>query len=131
MLGQHPVFPILLSTDMAASRAFYGDTLGLEVLREDREGDEVDRLVFRCGDGTQLVISHSTIGTSDTQTQVAWRVPDVREAVADLRARGVRIEDYEAPAPVTVDGIADMGHSWAAWFIDPSRNVLSVVQPKG
>ena len=33
MLGQHPVFPILLSTDMAASRAFYGVTLGLEVLR--------------------------------------------------------------------------------------------------
>jgi hypothetical protein len=25
---------------------------------------------------------------------------------------------------------ADMGHSWAAWFVDPSRNVLAVVQPK-
>jgi predicted enzyme related to lactoylglutathione lyase len=24
-----------------------------------------------------------------------------------------------------------MGHSWAAWFIDPSGNVLSVIQPKG
>jgi hypothetical protein len=36
-----------------------------------------------------------------------------------------------APDPVTVDGVADMGHSRAAWFIDPSRNVLSVVQPKG
>jgi hypothetical protein len=23
-----------------------------------------------------------------------------------------------------------MGHSWAAWFIDPSNNVLAVVQPK-
>jgi predicted enzyme related to lactoylglutathione lyase len=23
-----------------------------------------------------------------------------------------------------------MGHSWAAWFIDPSGNVLAVVQPK-
>ena len=32
---------------------------------------------------------------------------------------------------VTTDGVADMGHSWAAWFIDPSRNVLAVVQPKG
>jgi predicted enzyme related to lactoylglutathione lyase len=27
--------------------------------------------------------------------------------------------------------IADMGHSWAAWFVDPSGNVLAVVQPKG
>jgi predicted enzyme related to lactoylglutathione lyase len=24
-----------------------------------------------------------------------------------------------------------MGHSWAAWFVDPSRNVLALVQPKG
>jgi catechol 2,3-dioxygenase-like lactoylglutathione lyase family enzyme len=130
MLSDHPVFPILLSTDMVASRVFYGETLGLELLREDRVDDEVDRLVFRCGDGTQLVITHSTIGTSDAQTQIAWRVPDLREAVADLRSRGVRIEEYDAPDPVTVDGIADMGHSWAAWFVDPSGNVLAAVQPK-
>jgi hypothetical protein len=58
-------------------------------------------------------------------------VPDIHAAVADLRARGVHIEQYTEPDPVTVDGIADMGHSWAAWFVDPSRNVLAVVQPKG
>jgi len=126
VLSDHPVFPILLSTDMAASRSFYRDTLGLEIMSEDDE-----RIVFRCGGGTQLAITRSTVGTADTQTQMAWRVPDVRAALADLRARGVRIEEYDAPDPVTVDGIADMGHSWAAWFIDPSRNVLSVVQPKG
>ena len=125
MLGDHPVFPILLSTDLDASRAFYRDTLGLDVIREDP-----DRIVLRCGAGTQLVITESTVGTSDTQTQVAWRVPDIRDAVADLRARGVRIEEYAEPDPPTVDGVADMGHSWAAWFLDPSRNVLAVVQPK-
>jgi hypothetical protein len=86
--------------------------------------------VFRCGNGTQLAITASTVGTSDTQTQLAWRVPDIKTAVADLRARGIRIEEYVAPDPVTVDGIADMGHSWAAWFIDPARNVLAVVEPK-
>lgn len=127
MLSDHPVFPILLSMDLDASRRFYRDTLGLEVAREDPG----DRIVFRSGGGTQLVVTLSTVGTSDTQTQMAWRVPDIHAALADLRARGVRIEEYEAPDPVTVDGIADMGHSWAAWFIDPSRNVLAVVQPKG
>ena len=126
VLNDNPVFPILLSTDLDASRTFYRDTLGLEILREDP-----DRVVFRCGGGTQLVITESTIGTSDSQTQVAWRVADIQAALTDLRARGVRIEEYEAPDPVTVDGIADMGHSWAAWFVDPSRNVLAVVQPKG
>jgi catechol 2,3-dioxygenase-like lactoylglutathione lyase family enzyme len=127
MLSDHPVFPILLSTDLDASRTFYRDVLGLEVAREDPG----DRIVFRSGGGTQLVVTKSTTGTSDVQTQMAWRVPDIHAALADLRGRGVRIEQYVAPDPVTdAEGIADMGHSWAAWFIDPSRNCLAVVQPK-
>ena len=127
MLSDHPVFPILLSTDLAASRTFYRDVLGLEILREDAD----DRIVFRCGGGTQLVVTLSTVGTTDTQTQMAWRVPDLPAAIADLRSRGVQIEEYTTPDPVTNDGIADMGHSWAAWFLDPSHNVLALVQPKG
>jgi catechol 2,3-dioxygenase-like lactoylglutathione lyase family enzyme len=126
VLNDTIVFPILLSQDLDASRAFYRDLLGLEVAREDPD----DRIVFRCGGGTQLVVTLSTVGTRDTQTQLAWRVPDIHAAVAELRAMGVRIEDYLAPDPVTTDGIADMGHSWAAWFLDPSGNALAVVQPK-
>ena len=126
MLADHPVFPILLARDLEASRRFYGETLGLELIREDED----DRLVFRCGNGTQIAVTKSTVGTSDTQTQMAWRVPDIHAALDDLRARGVRIEEYQAPDPVTTNGIADMGHSWAAWFIDPDRNVLAVVEPK-
>ena len=126
MLSEYPLFPILLSRDLDATRAFYHDKLGLEILREDPG----DRIIFRSGGGTQLAVTLSTVGTSDPQTQMAWRVPDIHAAVAELRSRGVRIEEYIAPDPVTVDGIADMGHSWAAWFIDPSKNVLAVVQPK-
>ncbi len=126
VLSENPVFPILLSLDLDATRHFYHEVLGLEILRED----EGDRIVFRCGGGTQLAVTASTVGTMDTQTQMAWRVANIEAAVAELRALGVRIEEYQAPDPVTVDGIADMGHSWAAWFIDPSRNVLAVVQPK-
>ena len=126
MLSDHPVFPIILSKDLDASRAFFRDTLGLEVAREDE-----DRTVYRAGDGTQFVVSLSTVGTHDTQTQMAWRVPDIHAAIADLRARGVRIEDYVAPDPVTdADGIADMGYAWAAWIIDPSGNALAILQPK-
>ena len=126
MLSEFPVFPILLSRDLDASQRYYHDTLGLEILRED----EGDRIVFRAGGGTQLVVTLSTVGTSDTQTQMAWRVTDIRAAIADLRARGVQIEEYREPDPVTTDGVADMGHSWAAWFVDPSGNVLAVVQAK-
>ena len=127
MLSDHPVFPIILSKDLARTKAFYHDLLGLDILREDPG----DRVVFRTGGGTQVAVTLSTVGTSDTQTQLAWKVPDIHAAVAELRGRGVRIEEYIAPDPVTTDGVADMGHSWAAWFIDPDGNVLAVVQPKG
>jgi catechol 2,3-dioxygenase-like lactoylglutathione lyase family enzyme len=127
VLSEYPCFPILLSLDLDATRHFYHDILGLEIAREDPG----DRIVFRSGGGTQLIVTLSTIGTHDTQTQMAWRVPDIHAAVADLRSRGVKIEEYTAPDPVTTDGVADMGHSWAAWFLDPSHNVLAVVQPKG
>jgi catechol 2,3-dioxygenase-like lactoylglutathione lyase family enzyme len=126
VLSDFPAFPILLSKDLDATRHFYRDILGLPVLREDPD----DRIVFGSGGG-QLVVTKSTVGTSDIQTQMAWRVPDIHAALADLRERGVRIEEYTAPDPVTTNGVADMGHSWAAWFIDPSANVLAVVQPKG
>jgi catechol 2,3-dioxygenase-like lactoylglutathione lyase family enzyme len=126
MLSEHPVFPILLSQDLDATRQFYHDVLGLPILREDPD----DRIVFGSGGGTQLVVTRSTVGTSDTQTQMAWRVPDLGAALEDLRGRGVRIEEYTEPDPVTHHGIADMGHSWAAWFLDPSGNVLAVVEPK-
>ncbi len=125
MLRDHLVFPILLTKDLNVSRAFYRDTLGLEVARED-----ADRIMFRCGGGSLLTLSLSTTGTADTQTQAAWRVTDLKAELADLRARGVRIEEYQAPDPKTTDGIADMGFAWAAWFVDPSGNVLSVIQPK-
>jgi len=110
---------------MAASRTFYHDVLGLEILREDDE-----RIMFKCGGGSVLAVSRSTTGTHDTQTQLAWRVPDLRAELADLRARGVQIQEYDAPDPKTVDGIADMGFAWAAWIVDPNRNVLGIIEPK-
>jgi predicted enzyme related to lactoylglutathione lyase len=126
VLGDHPVWPILLSTDMARSRAFYHETLGLALVREDDE-----RMIFACGAGTALVISRSAVGTADTQTQVIWRVPNIRAELEDLRARGVEIGQYSAPDPETdAEGIADMDIQWAAWFTDPSGNVLALVEPR-
>jgi predicted enzyme related to lactoylglutathione lyase len=129
VLADHPCYTILLSKDLDASRTFYHDVLGLEIIREDLGEGVEERIVFRTANG-RLILSKSTVGTSDTQTQMAWMVPDINAALDDLRARGVKIEEYEEPYPPTVDGVADLGYSWAAWFIDPSKNVLAVVQPK-
>ena len=65
------------------------------------------------------------------QTLVVLDSRDLRAELADLRARGVRIEAFDAPDPKTdADGIADMGFAWAAWILDPSGNALGIIEPK-
>jgi catechol 2,3-dioxygenase-like lactoylglutathione lyase family enzyme len=125
MLGEHPITPVLLAKDLGAAREFYHDKLGLEILTENEAA-----IVFQCGGGTHLDVTRSTVGTADEQTQVSWRVKDIRAEVEELRARGVKVEDYDMPGLKTEDGIADIGFAWAAWIIDPGRNALGILQIK-
>ena len=125
MLGEHPITTVLLSKDLAAAREFYHDKLGLEILTENEAA-----IVFKCGGGTHLDVTKSTVGTADQQTQASWQVKDLRAEVAELRARGVKLEDYDMPGLKTEDGIADIGFAWAAWIIDPGMNALGILQLK-
>ena len=125
MLGDHPINPVLLATDLAASRAFYHDALGLTVLRETDA-----TVMLKCGGSTHIELSKSTVGTSDDQTQATWEVQNLRGEVEQLRARGVEPESYDFPGLKTEDGIADLGSVWAAWITDPGKNVLGIVQFK-
>jgi catechol 2,3-dioxygenase-like lactoylglutathione lyase family enzyme len=124
MLGDHPIYPVLLATDLAAAREFYHDRIGLEILTEGEA-----EIVFRCG-GTQLAVTRSTTGTADEQTQASWYVTDVRAEVAELRSRGVKVEEYDMPGLKTEDGIADIGFAWIAWIVDPGKNALGILQVK-
>jgi catechol 2,3-dioxygenase-like lactoylglutathione lyase family enzyme len=126
MLGEHPITPVLLAKDLAAAREFYHDKVGLEILTENE-----DAIVFACGGGTHLDVTKSTVGTADTQTQASWQVADVRAEVAELRRRGVKVEDYDMPGLKTEDGIADLGFAWMAWIVDPGGNALGILQLKG
>lgn len=126
MLGNHRIHPVLLSTDLDATRAFYHDQLGLEILVE-REGEAIE---FRCGGGTKIAVTKSSTGTADSQTQLAWEVDDLRAELTDLRGRGVTIEEYDLPGFKTDDGIADFGFAWMAFIIDPSKNALAILQEK-
>ena len=79
----------------------------------------------------KIAVSKSTTGTADSQTQIAWEVPDLRRELHELRSRGVTIEDYDLPDLKTVDGIADVGFAWMAWIIDPGKNALAILELKG
>ena len=120
ILGNSPIHPVLLSADLTRTREFYHDKLGIEILVEMEHA-----IHFRCGGGTKLAVSKSTIGTADSQSQAGWEVDDLRAELAKLRSRGVTIEDYDLPELKTKNGIADVGFAWMAWIIDPGKNALA------
>jgi catechol 2,3-dioxygenase-like lactoylglutathione lyase family enzyme len=57
MLGEHPITPVLLATDLAAAREFYHGKLGLQIDREDENA-----IVFRCRSGTHLDVTKAPLG---------------------------------------------------------------------
>jgi catechol-2,3-dioxygenase len=125
MLGDHPIDVVLLATDLETSKQFYAGKLGLEILNESAEA-----IVYKCGGDSQLSVTKSTTGTADEQTQAGWRVTDLDAEVAELRSRGVEIQEYDMPGLKTVDGVADLGFALMAWIVDPHRNALAIMQLK-
>jgi catechol-2,3-dioxygenase len=125
MLGEHPIDVVLLATDLGSSKEFYAGKLGLEILDEQEAA-----IVYRCGGESRLVVTASTTGTADEQTQAGWRVDDLAAELAELRSRGVQIQEYDTPELKTVDGVADMGFALEAWIVDPHGNALSIAQLK-
>jgi len=125
MLSNYPIEVVLLAMDLAATKDFYVDKIGLPVLSESPGG-----VTFQCGGDSQLVVTKSSVGTRGEQTQATFRVADVRAEVSELRRHGVQIEDYDMPGLKTQDGIADIGFAWMAWFIDPAKNCVGLMQLK-
>jgi catechol-2,3-dioxygenase len=125
MLAKHPIDVMLTATDLAVAKQFYGDTIGLDVLIESDEF-----LTFRCGGDSRLVVTRSSIRSTEQQTKASWRVADIVSEVAELRARGVEVVEYDEPGLTTVDGVADVGFALSAWIVDPSGNTLGLLQFK-
>jgi catechol-2,3-dioxygenase len=123
MLGSYPVDVMLLATDLGVARRFYEGTLGLPVLVADEQF-----VTFGCGGDSRLVVTKSTTGTREEATKASWRVDDLAGEVAELRKRGVQIQDL--PELGTIDGIADLGFALGAWFIDPANNWIGLLQLK-
>ena len=121
MLSEHPIDVVLLATDIDASKDFYANRVGLPIVNESPAA-----VTFKCGGASRLVVSKSSVGTSDEQTQASWRVKDLDAELNALRGRGVKIEDYDLPGLKTVD----IGFARMAWFIDPAKNCLGIMQLK-
>ncbi|MDP9254411.1 MAG: VOC family protein [Verrucomicrobiota bacterium] len=84
-------------TEMARSRKFYEDVLGLRESRVYMEGKWVE---YDLGAGTlALVPASEEWGPSEQGTGFAFEMEDFDQAVAELRAAGVKFvwEPFESP----------------------------------
>ncbi|MBY4225937.1 VOC family protein [Rhodococcus fascians] len=107
--------------DLPAARAFYADTLGLEVTE-----NEMGMLELHLGAATVLIYPRP--GHVPAQyTILNFPVADIEAAVDALIAKGVVFQQY--PDMGTDEkGIFRHGGPLIAWFTDPAGNVLSVLQ---
>jgi catechol 2,3-dioxygenase-like lactoylglutathione lyase family enzyme len=109
--------------DVAKAKAFYGQTLGLEVSEEDGS------LSLHIAGGNPIFVypkgdQHSPA----TYTVLNFPVADVDKAVDELTKRGVQFEHYDyADLKTDAKGIARGNGPTIAWFKDPAGNILSVL----
>ncbi len=112
--------------DIDAARAFYGDTLGLDV-----SVNAMGFLDIRLPQGGSILVYSKPNHTPASFTILNFPVDDVEAAVDDLNARGVVTKIYTDPdfgtdAKGIAHGAPGRGPD-IAWFTDPAGNVLSVL----
>ena len=122
MLSQAPIRAYIPAADVARARKFYEEKVGLVPKQEYAGG-----VVYECGGADVFLYPTPNAGTSKA-SQAFWQVADVEKEVAELKARGVRFEEYDMPGIEMKDGIATGGGARTAWFKDSEGNILAVSQ---
>ena len=112
--------------DLAKARAFYGETLGLQV---DDEG--VGMRLHLPGGGTVFAYPKEDHQPA-TFSMLDFVVASIDEAVDELTNRGVQFEHYDGSPNTDEKGIfrgtsKNQGPD-IAWFKDPAGNVLAVLE---
>jgi catechol 2,3-dioxygenase-like lactoylglutathione lyase family enzyme len=110
--------------DISKARAFYGDTLGLNVSEEN------GMLTLHINGGANILVYPKGPGhTPATYTILNFPVANIDQAVDELTKRGVRFEIYDYPDLKTDEkGVARGGGPNIAWFKDPAGNILSILE---
>ena len=110
--------------DLAAAKAFYGETLGLDI-EEHPAG-----LTLKIAGGNGTLIYPKADHTPATYTILNFPVEDIDRAVDALTGNGVTFERYGdlTDARGIARGLASGQGPDIAWFKDPAGNILSVLQ---
>jgi len=127
MLQNHPMYAYIPARDVKRARRFYEEKVGLKPGQEIMGG-----VSYQFGEHTAAFLydAGDSAGTNRA-SQAFWRVDDVEKEVAQLRARGVKFEEYdpeEIGGLTMKDGIAEGGGTKAAWFKDTEGNIMAIIQ---
>jgi catechol 2,3-dioxygenase-like lactoylglutathione lyase family enzyme len=122
MLSAYDPVAVLAVSDLTRARAFYEGTLGLVADEDVPEG-----VGYRAGAGQILVYPSAYAGTNQA-TALGFSIPADRFEVeiADLRARGITFDTFQAEGLTWTDGVATMDDTRSVWFHDPDGNIISV-----
>jgi len=115
--------------DAKKAREFYSQTLGLDV--SEIPGMNGLLNLHLSGDYDVMIYSKPN-HIPATFTVLNFHVKNVKKAVDELTAKGVRFEIYNEPNLKTdAKGIASGGGGpKIAWFKDPAGNILSVLEER-
>ena len=120
-LGRYNLIGFATIVDVERAKAFYRDTLGLRLLKEEPPFAlvfDANGIMLRLGMGKQLPPAHGTV--------LGWEVPDVAAAVRDLEQAGVHFERYPQMPQDELGIWSAPGGAKVAWFKDPDGNILSL-----
>jgi catechol 2,3-dioxygenase-like lactoylglutathione lyase family enzyme len=122
MFKDSPAFSGFSVDDLAAARAFYGETLGLPL------SEPTGQLRLVLGGGGSVLVYDKPNHVPATFTVLNFPVTDIEQVVAELTRRGVVFEHYPGMEQ-DAQGIERSGRGpLIAWFKDPAGNILSVLQ---
>ena len=124
MLKDSQAFSGFSVDDLEAARAFYGETLGLDVTVFD---ESMGLLSLDLATGARVMVYAKPTHQPATFTVLNFPVADVEKAVDDLAAKGVSFERYDG-FDQDERGISRGPGPLIAWFTDPAGNVLSVLE---
>lgn len=122
MLSAAPIRAYIPVSNVSRARKFYEQTLGLSP-----KADYAGGVIYECGGAEVFMYPTSNAGTSKA-SQAYWQVDDVEAEVAELKARGVKFEEYDMPGVAMKNSIATAGGAKTAWFKDTEGNILAVSQ---
>ncbi len=111
------------ANDLEKAKAFYGDTLGIEVSQ-----NEMGILTLHISGGGKVIIYPKPNHVPATFTILNFPVTDVEKAVDELISKGIVFEQYPEPMKTDEKGIFRGGGPKIAWFKDPAGNILSVLE---